>query len=285
MTGGPLGSGGVAPSGGTGSGGAPGTGGGPLKPTAPNMLVAFIGDQGNGAAADQVLELIKSEGALATVHNGDFDYESNPGAWDDRVTRILGASYPYFAVIGNHDAAAWNGPDGYAAKIAARTARVPDMSCKGELGVKASCSFRGLSLVESCIGTSELRPSCGKDSAEQVSFLRDALSSSNALWKVCNWHKNQHDLQVGLKTDEVGYLAYQECMNAGALVVTGHEHSYARTRTLSRIGLPLSGHGAAGKYDFLQLAPGQTFVVVSGLGGASIRPFDPPAHEDDTWWA
>src|SRR6185295_4833021 len=110
--------------------------------------VAFIGDQGNGSNADAVLNLIKAEGAVGTVHNGDFDYSSNATAWDNRVTNILGANYPYFAVVGNHDAPAWRSSGGYASKISARVARVPEMNCTGDFGVKSTCNFHGLYLVQ-----------------------------------------------------------------------------------------------------------------------------------------
>jgi hypothetical protein len=283
-TGGTAGTSGASGNAGAGAdGGTAGTGGGTA--TDPNLLIAFIGDQGNNGNSDAVLNLIKSEGAVATVHNGDFDYANNPSAWNDRVNRILGASYPYFAVVGNHDAAAWSGSSGYASFIAQRAANVPEMNCSGELGVKASCQFRGLHLIQSCVGTSELRSSCGRDSAEQVAFLRDTLATDTSIWSVCSWHKNQNDMQVGTKFDEVGWNAYRECMNAGAIVSTGHEHSYSRTRTLTNLGNSASGHGVTGAFDLMELAPGRTFVFVSGLGGQDVRAFSGTQHNDDTWWS
>jgi hypothetical protein len=151
--------------------------------------------------------------------------------------------------------------------------------------VKASCNFRGLHLIQSCVGTNELRSSCGKDSAEQVAYLRDTLATDNSIWSVCSWHKNQNDMQVGSKSDEVGWNAYKECMNAGAIVSTGHEHSYSRTRTLTNLGNVASGHGFTGAFDLMELAPGRTFVFVSGLGGNSVRTFSTSSHNDDTWWS
>ncbi len=251
--------------------------------TDPNLLVAFIGDQGNNGNSDAVLQLIKNEGAHAVVHNGDFDYADNPTAFENRINAILGVDYPYFAVIGNHDAAAWGGSNGYGAKISARVARVADMDCSGEIGVKANCTFRGLHLIQSCVGTSELRSSCGKDSAEQVGFIRDSLAADDSVWEICSWHKNQRSMQVGGKSDEVGWSAYRECMNGGGIVSTGHEHSYSRTLTLTNVG---SGdHGADGAYDFVELGPGKNFVVTSGLGGVGIRAFHTTYHSGDTWWS
>ncbi|MBI3466592.1 MAG: hypothetical protein HY000_26560, partial [Planctomycetes bacterium] len=69
--------------------------------TIPNLKVAFIGDQGNGTGADAVLKLVKNESAQMILHQGDFDYAGNPTAWDSKITSILGASFPYFASVGN----------------------------------------------------------------------------------------------------------------------------------------------------------------------------------------
>lgn len=254
-------------------------------PTVENLLVAFIGDQGNNGYSSAVLNLIADEGADAVVHNGDFDYQDNPAAWENRINGILGADFPYFAIVGNHDAFAWNGPDGYGARIAARHARVPEMECTGELGVKASCHFRGLHLLQSCVGTDELRPDCAADSNEHVGFIRDTLRNDAAIFSVCNWHKNQHDMQVGSKRDEVGWSAYQVCMDAGAIIATGHEHSYSRTLALTDIGNAAAGHGATGAPDIVELSEGSTFAFVSGLAGAGVRRFSAIDHDDDTWWA
>ncbi len=282
------GTGGSPGTGGSSSGGSPSTGGsgGGAISTNANLLVAFIGDQGNGSSADAVLNLIKNEGASAVVHNGDFDYASNPSAYENRVTGILGANYPYFAVIGNHDAPAWDGASGYGAKIAARIARVPEMQCTGTPGVQANCYFRGLHLVQSCVGTSEYTgKSCTKDSATQVAFLRDSLATDNHVWAVCSWHKNQNDMQVGTKGDEAGWNAYKECQAGGAIISTGHEHSYSRTLTLTNLGNAANGHGAVGAYDTTELGPNKTFVFVSGLGGNSVRAYDSGYHNNDTWWS
>jgi hypothetical protein len=273
-----------------GAGGAPsddasGESGGSPGATDENLLVAFIGDQGNSATADAVLALIKREGASATVHLGDFDYTDKPTAWNARIDGILGPDYPYFAIVGNHDASAWSGASGYASFMAARQARIPEMDCQGELGVKATCRFHGLYLVESCVGTSELRSDCAKDSPSQVQFIRDSLANDTSLFSMCLWHKDQSDMQLGTKTDEVGWSAYSECMNAGAIIATAHEHSYGRTKTLTNIGNVSTGHGAIGEFDVMHLSPGQTFVFVSGIGGDSIRAYDATRHDDDTWWA
>ncbi|HEX2869635.1 MAG TPA: DNRLRE domain-containing protein [Polyangiaceae bacterium] len=274
-----------AGSSGAGTAGSAGSGGVPTGTPQPNVLIAFMGDQGVGTPRTQVLNLIKNEGAVATVHNGDFDYANDPTNWDNAVTSVLGANYPYFAIIGNHDAAAWGGSNGYAAKIAARVARVPEMNCTGELGARANCNFRGVHLIQSCVGVSELRSTCNANAADQVGFIQSSLAASSAPFKICNWHKNQNDMQTGSKGNEVGWQPYQACINAGAIVSTGHEHSYERTGILTDIGNASTGHGiVASGWNNMSISPGRSFVFVSGLGGVEIRDFE-ASHNTNTWWA
>jgi hypothetical protein len=121
---------------------------------------------------------------------------------------------------------------------------------------------------------------------EHERYLEETLTKNRHFpWKICAWHKNQRDMQGGMKRDEVGWRAYQICQNHGAMIITGHEHSYARTRTLSAVGQRELHHGAVGKANRLSLAPGKTFVTCSGLGGHSRRPWNCDQHADEKWWA
>ena len=77
-------------------------------PTPPaNFKVAFIADSGNGSNFTQVLNLIKAEGAQAVLHQGDFDYVDDPNGFFATIDSVLGPDFPYFASVGNHDAASW----------------------------------------------------------------------------------------------------------------------------------------------------------------------------------
>lgn len=249
---------------------------GGLVATPAGLRIALLGDQGVGANAQSVLRLIANERADAIIHLGDLSYdEAAPSGWDQQIDDVLGANFPYFAVIGNHDVGIWQGPDGLAARLLARLARVPDAQCSGEYGVDTLCRFRGLAFVLSGVGT------YGTD---HEAFLDSALAGSDAIFRLCIWHKNQHDMQVGAKSDEVGWPAYQVCARHGVPIITGHEHSYARTRTLAAIGDRSQAHGALDVPDRLELAPGRTFVVVAGLGGESARSRTTD-HATDTWWA
>lgn len=245
-------------------------------PTQAGLKVALFGDQGVRATSRAVLQLIAREHADMVIHLGDLSYdEASPMVWEQQVDAILGPDFPYFAVIGNHDIPSWFIQGGFAQRLGARLSRMNGAHCQGEYAINASCTFRGLHFVLSGVGT------YGR---EHEPFLRNALDTSMALHNLCIWHKNQRDMQVGGKIDEVGWQAYQICAEHGAPVITGHEHSYSRTYALSAVGDRKQRHGASGSASDLLLGPGRTFVVVSGLGGESIRPWL-VEHKADSWWA
>jgi 3',5'-cyclic AMP phosphodiesterase CpdA len=247
-----------------------------LSPTTPELRIAFLGDQSMGPDAHAVLQLVAREKADAVVHLGDFAYDAaSPTRWLAQIDSALGPDFPYFAAVGNHDVANWSGPGGFAELLRARLARVPEARCSGELGVNSLCRFRGLSFVLSGVGT------YGR---EHEAYLESALSQVPSAFRLCLWHKNQHDMQVGGKLDEVGWEAYRICARHGALIITAHEHSYARTRTLEAISDRGRGHGATGRPDALTLEPGSTAVIVTGLGGHSARAHTDD-HNQDSWWA
>ena len=242
--------------------------------SARSVTVAFIGDQGLKKSSRAVLRMIKEQGADMVLHQGDFDYRHKPGKWDAMISEILGKDFPYFASIGNHDVKAWFGPDGYQAKLRARLARIDGAECHGDLGVRAACTYRGLFFILSGIGT---LPRNVRDEPGHVAFIKDELAKSKATWRICTWHKNQRAMQVGGKSSDVGWQAYEACREAGAIVATGHEHSYSRTHLMDSF----ERRSVASKSNTLVLEKGMSFVFVSGLGGVGIR----DQERDGDWWA
>jgi hypothetical protein len=244
----------------------------PIASTEPNLRVALLGDQSMSSGARAVLQLVKARGAALVIHAGDLSYGAAPADWEAMIDDELGSEFPYFAAVGNHDLPDWSGALGFQARLAARLARTPGAACRGDLGVNSRCSYRGLVFVLSGVGT------LGVD--HEV-FLDEALATHEA-FRLCIWHKNQHDMQTEAKIDEVGWAAYQVCQAHGAPIITGHAHTYARTYALATVGDQLMNHGMLGQPDVLELGPGRTVVFVSGLGGASIRSWN---GEDSPWWA
>ncbi len=239
------------------------------QPQAPrNLKVAFIADQGTSSDARAVLQLIRDEGADMVLHQGDFDYLDDPDLWDGMINDFLGPDFPYFASVGNHDLDSW---PGYQQKLLTRLRRVDGASCYGELGVKSACTYRGLFFILSGAGTM---------GSGHEAFIREQLSPANFTWRICSWHKNQRLMQVGGKGDEVGWEPYEACRRGGAIIATGHEHSYSRTHLMSSFENQI----IASTSGTLEITEGRTFVFVSGLGGRNVRGQDPEVAGMG-WWA
>jgi hypothetical protein len=234
------------------------------------VKVAFIGDQGLGSNSVAVLQLIEDEGADIALHQGDFEYADDPDAWDAQITGVLGPNFPYLASAGNHDVCCLAA---YAAKVAARVAANPDISCQVVETVisRAHCTFRGLSIVIVGPGVT------GSGDSVYAPYIDSEFSADPYTWRICSWHKNQRLMQVGDKPDETGWGMYESCRQAGAIVATGHEHSYSRTHLMSSF----EDQTVASTSGTLELSEGESFAFVSGLGGRSIR----PQLLSGDWWA
>jgi uncharacterized protein (TIGR03437 family) len=237
----------------------------------PNFKIAFIGDQGLGPNAVAVLNLIKAEGAQAVLHSGDLEYTDNPAAWEAQINGVLGANFPYFVTIGNHDELAWGAPNGYQQYVESRFNRL-GISWSGRLGVRSSFHYKGILFVLTAPGITS-----GFDDGGSDLYIRDQLAADNSVWSVCSWHKNQRLMQVGAKADETGWGVYEEARKGGAIIATAHEHSYSRTHLLSS----MSSQAVADTSNTLRLAKGNSFAFVSGLGGHSVR----TQSLGGNWWA
>lgn len=238
--------------------------------TPPNFRIAFIGDQALGPNSVAVLNLIKAEGAQAVMISGDLDYIDNPAIWEAQINSVLGADFPVFVAIGNHDAAAWSGSGGYQQYVKDRFNRL-GISWSGDLGVQSSFHYNGLFFVITAPGIA------GFDSGSSDTYIRDQLAADTSVWSICSWHKDQKLMQVGGKEDETGWGVYEEARKGGAIIATAHEHSYSRTHLMSN----MMNRTIVNTSDPLTLSKGNSFAFVSGLGGNSVR----PQLLAGSWWA
>src|SRR3989344_4781125 len=231
-------------------------------PTDANFKVAFIGDSAAGSSFQSVLNLIKNEGAQMVLHQGDFDYSDGPQKWMDMINNTLGSTFPYLGSDGNHYN--WES-GGYAPFFKDRLVKMGLTPPAGNLPPSYAATYKGLKMVFS------------KEGGDPT-FIGNELVSDSHTWKICSWHKNQNYMQLGSKGNEQGWPDYETCRQYGAIISTGHEHTYERTKTLlSTQNLivdtnqhPVQG-GVPGNPNSLLVAPGKTFVFVSGVVGNGIR--------------
>lgn len=274
--------------------------------TEPEFKVAFIGDTGNGSNFSAVLNLIQQEGADMVLVQGDYSYGTgNDGVEGDadgyfaRVDSILGPTFPFMGSVGNHEDLSWptdcskNGvTDGcFAQYIVDRANALPDLEFDASNidNEYWTATYKGLKIVFA-----------GQDSSDLATYsqhINSELANDDHTWKICSWHKNGVDspfdgdaaTQVGGKGTSMtsgSYNLYQDCLGYGAIIATGHEHSYSRTVTLDDLtfmnqnAIDTSQHplttingypNVPSNPNSVLVAPGKTFVFVSGIGGASIR--------------
>jgi len=235
-----------------------------------NLKVAMIGDNNN-----EVLELVLRENAEIVIHAGDFDYHDDADDFFDEIESVLPDDFPYFLSMGNHDVDAW---DDYHERAMERYERTgSDANCRGAVGVDHICSYKGLLILSSAVGT------CSYSATQHINYVDDQFSTFGSMWKIVNWHKNQRLYQLCTKSDETGYGILDASRQHGAIVMTAHEHSYARTYEMS--------HFQDFEYDDSKFNPtlrsgndGTSFLFVSGLGGESIRD-NCDDLEESPWWA
>lgn len=262
---GAVGSGGAAGAGASASGGASGGGGvgaggsAGIPPDKQNLRVAFFGDTTSGNNFKSVLGLGVTDKADFILGGGDYDYSYKPAAWIAAMNSVVGADYPIFGAVGNHDHTTW-AP--YATEFKKRMTKAgitpddPDFTDE-----KFSMVYRGLKIV--FVGQN------GKNT-EFADFIKKEFAADDHIWRLCVWHKNQKAMQVGGKGDEMGWPVYENCRDAGAIILTAHEHSYQRTKTLTNMANQTVDTTCSDAKK-LCVGPGRTFTVVSGLGGNNVR--------------
>ena len=217
-----------------------------------DLLIAFTGDQDVGPEARAVLALIRDEGADACIISGDLGYDFGADAWISMMEEVLPPDFPVFASIGNHD-------DDWPAYRNWLVTRA-EGEWTGDYGIDSSHLFRGLFFVLSGAGTTG-------DDDEHAAYVQAAFAASGQAWKLLSMHKQMQAMQVGGKDDATGWPVFENAREAGAIIITAHEHSYHRTHVLS----DMSDQIVVDDRSPYVLQPGQTFTAVSGLGGRSIR--------------
>ena len=236
--------------GGMATGGAGGAMQGALLPDR-GVKLAFTGDTGDGKNYQAVANLIKNEKGVVVIA-GDMTYSSNPPLWWSSTETVLGNAYPVFLARGNHDDSSW---DGFLPKATNHLDGAQRIA--GPHSAAYKTVYKGVSLVAIRKGDTE-------------ATIRQLFANDNHLWKVCYWHQNMATMQVGAKTDEMGWNVYEACRELGAIVITAHEHSYSRTRTLTNMASQKVDATCNG-IDKLCVGRGRTYVTVTGLGGNSVR--------------
>ncbi len=230
---------------------------------AASLKVAFIGDQGVGEHAESVLSLIANEGTNLLLIGGDLGYKENTATtWESHLNTYLGSDFPVLTLVGNHENFEW---PLYQRLIQKRIDRVSGLSCSGNTGVKAKCSYGNVEVVQVAPGINEVAGISADDG--YADFIRSSFSGNSDRWRICSWHKPHRMMQTGSKNGPSQWDTYDACLDAGAMIALAHEHAYSRTHLLSDFSTQKVVHTGSD----MALQPGQSFAFVSGLGGREVR--------------
>lgn len=251
--------------GGDGDGGVPGA-------TAPNLKVAFIGDTAAGADFRAVLALVRRENAQLLLVQGDLTYAGDNAAdWfpvvDDGINKAHPGSkalvtIPYFVARGNHDVDWGNLGRGLRDRMAewGVTAEDNDPTLRNY-----SVVYKGLKMV--------FVDEVETEAPTRAEYVTERLENDPHLWKICSWHKNMRNSNVGPKADEMGWDIYERCRRHGAIVAQGHSHTYSRSKTLVADQALTVDPACADPFS-LCVGPGKHFFFDSSLGGVDTRPLN-----------
>ena len=106
--------------------------GGGLRPAwaqTNTFIFTFAGDFGTGSAFTANLQKMAQSGAVFDLALGDLSYGGTPSSWCTSVKNIVGSTFPFEVLVGNHD------DDGDSAHINNFTPCLPDrLSSTGVYG-------------------------------------------------------------------------------------------------------------------------------------------------------
>ena len=236
-----------------------------------NLTIAFFGDSSIGTNANAVLNMVKAEGTDIIVHAGDLDYLDSPSTFESSINAIMGSTFPYFYLAGNHDAAAWS--SGYQSNLETRLTAI-GITWDGTLGTQSSFMYKGVQFI--LTSPNEV----GITSASAASYITSVLGSTSAIWRISAWHKLKRLMQTGTKPDEVDWDVYEASRAGAGIIINGHEHTYERTYSMS----DFTTQTIYNTSNIVTVDNGHTFAAVIGMGGHSIRGVD-AGLDTNPWWA
>ena len=242
----------------------------------PDTIVAFIADASLKNSALKVKQLILDNEADFVLHAGDLDYINSPYAWEKNLDEVMGQDYRYFTSMGNHEYDAFEGTNGYQSFMFDRLLR-QEANCVGSVGLSQICSYLGITFFIATPWQNYPTPFITQEELSQA--IEDAFTQFGGKWRICVWHFNHHEYQLGNKPTEAQIFLYDKCREMGALIHTGHEHSYARTHLMSSF----EDFAVADSGSELTISEGESVAWVSGVGGQSERPCTDDSNLNP-WW-
>ncbi|HSW90009.1 MAG TPA: metallophosphoesterase, partial [Patescibacteria group bacterium] len=260
---------------------------------ATSFSFAAAGDFGTSSAGDANYNLVKSSNVDFFLAVGDFAYGGSPSSWTTNVKNILGTSFPFQLVAGNHDT--YNGPSQWNAYTSALPNKItlptpPQSVCQYAdpdplNGGSPQCQVYGVQYyfdypvgapIARIIGVSpggnvfNKRYVIGTNTYNWTAAAIDDARTQGIPWVIVSMHEDcittatkSCSFSSGIEPDLMNLMLAKKV----DIILEGHDHTYQRSKQLKC--------AAVGSYNAsCVVASGDTFtkgqgsvVVINGLGG------------------
>ncbi|MBI3968146.1 MAG: metallophosphoesterase [Chloroflexi bacterium] len=247
----------------------------------PSFIFTAAGDYGTGPDVVATLELIPTSGADFHLALGDLSYDA-PGtepAWCELVKSVVGPSFPFQLLAGNHEAD--HGGNGHIDNFAAC---LPDRlgGITGAYAKEYYFDYQGLVrfvLVSPnlTINGHYYAYTAGSRRYRWVAEVIDGARAAGIPWVVAGMHENC--ITIGEKSCEIGADLWNLLIAKKVdLVLQAHDHSYQRSKQLALsptcTAIPLETFSSscvvdAGPSDSFKKGHG-TVSVITGAAGRQL---------------
>jgi hypothetical protein len=250
----------------------------------------FAGDFGTGSAFTANMNKMAQAGAAFDLAVGDLSYGGSPSSWCTSVKNIVGSTFPFEVLVGNHD------DDGDSAHINNFTPCLPDrLGSTGVYGSEYYFDYSNARVIMVAAGLTVNGVGYNYNSAgTHQTWLIDRIREAKAAgkWVIVGNHLNCVD--TGTKPCEAGQGFTNVIHNEHVdLVIQGHDHTYQRTKQLTCATSGSYNSACVADADDSLVKGAGTVTIINGLGGQgqydinasdSERNYFVKAMGGNGWW-
>jgi hypothetical protein len=243
----------------------PGNGLRPAWAQTQTFVFTFAGDFGTGSAFTANLNQMAQSGAVFDLAVGDLSYGSSASAWCNSVTSIVGATFPFELVAGNHD------DDGNSVRIGDFTPCLPDrMGSTGTYGSEYYFDYNNarIIMIAAASTVNGINYDYNTVGGTHYNWLQARIQEAKAAgkWVIVGDHKNC--ITAATKSCEIGQnflnLIHNEHVD---LLIQGHDHTYQRSKQLTCATANTFNAACVADADDSYVKGAGTVTIIDGLGG------------------
>ncbi len=238
---------------------------------AATYIFTAAGDFGSNSNADAVLTAMKNSGSVFSLALGDLGYVSTGGetAWCNRVKNIVGQTYPFELIAGNHeDDTQANG------FIGNYILCLPDrLGVTGTYGSEYYFDYGDARIIMAAAASSVNGDNINYNTvgSAHYNWMRDRIREGKAAgrWVIVGVHKNC--ITPGTKSCELGQNFVNLVHTEGVdLFIQGHEHIYARSKQLTCATAGSYNAACVVNTSDLYTRGAGTTTIITGASGQSF---------------